>query len=101
MTARFEAPDEPSDGWADVRMTDPDVGEWEIDAVVMDGRVEYVDLRIKPELLTGFLTCLLSDVDDEHADAVLSRVRARRGLDGDSAAGSEGATDAADDSTGA
>ena len=81
MTARFEAPDEPSDGWADVRMTDPDVGEWEIDAVVMDGRVEYVDLRIKPELLTGFLTCLLDDVDDERADAILSRVRARRGLD--------------------
>jgi len=84
MTARFEAPEEPSDGWADVRMTDPDVGEWEIDAVVMDGRVEYVDLRIEPERLTGFLTCLLGDVDDERADAILSRIRTRRGLDADS-----------------
>jgi hypothetical protein len=94
MTARFESPDESADGWVDVRMTDPDVGEWEIDAVVMDGRVEYVDLRIKPELLAGFVACLLGDVDDERASATLSRVRTRRGLDAETVgAADEGEAD--------
>lgn len=86
MTARFKTPEEPTDGWADVRMTDPDVGEWDVDAVVMDRRVEYIDLRIKPELLAGFVSCLLEDIDDERAGAVLARVCERRGLDIDASA---------------
>ena len=34
--------------WVDVRMQDPDEGGWELDAVVADGQVEHVDLRIRP-----------------------------------------------------
>lgn len=70
-----------------MQTTDPGVGEWEIDAVVVvvDRRVEYVDPRIEPELLAGFLACLLGDVDDDRAAAILSRVCERRGLDVDTA----------------
>lgn len=39
----FTEPDDTTDGWVDVRMTDPDAGEWDIDVVVADGRVEFVD----------------------------------------------------------
>lgn len=70
----FVEPDETHYDWADVRMTDPEAGEWDIDAVVLDGRVEYVDLRIKPELLGSFVECLIEDVDPELADAIRSKI---------------------------
>jgi len=44
----FTEPDDASDGWVDVRMSDPDQDEWDIDAVVVGGRVEYVDLDDLP-----------------------------------------------------
>jgi citrate lyase beta subunit len=40
----FTEPADTTDEWVDVRMTDPDEGEWDIDLVV-DGRVSYVTLR--------------------------------------------------------
>jgi hypothetical protein len=77
----FTEPAETHEEWIDVRMTDPDEGEWDVDVVVVNGRVEYVDLRIKPELLAAFVDCLVDDVDDSRAEAVLSAVAERNGLD--------------------
>jgi hypothetical protein len=62
-------------------MTDPQEEEWDIDLVVADGQVEYVDLRIRPELLTGFVECLVDDLDDEGATRVLTRLADRQGVD--------------------
>jgi hypothetical protein len=76
----FTDPDEPSD-WVDVRMTDPQAGEWDVDFVVADGRVEYVDLRVRPALLTGFVDCLVDDMDDDRARQTLRRLAERRGID--------------------
>jgi len=70
------------DEWVDIRMTDPEAGEWEVDTVVLDGRVQYVDLRIRPELLSSFVDCLVDDVGDERARAVLETVAERRGFEG-------------------
>ncbi|MBV0902201.1 hypothetical protein [Haloarcula salina] len=77
----FTEPDEPADEWVDVRMTDPDEGEWDIDVVVADGRVEFVDLRVRPALLEGFIECLVDDVADERARAILAETASRKGLD--------------------
>jgi len=73
----FTEPDESSEEWVDVRMTDPDAGEWDVDLVVVEGGVEYVDLRIHPELLCEFVGCLVADGDDEQIDALLSNLQAR------------------------
>ena len=70
--ATFTEPDDTHDDWVDVRMTDPDAGEWDIDAVVVDGRVEYVDLRIKPKHLSAFVECLVEDVGDDRAREILA-----------------------------
>lgn len=69
------------DGWVDVRMNDPDAGEWDIDVVVVDGRVEYADLRIRRELLASFVDCLIDDVDASNARRVLSTVAENHGID--------------------
>lgn len=82
-TDPFTDPDDPSEEWVDVRMTDPDAGEWEVDAVVADGRVEYLDLRVRPELLADFVGCLIEDVDDARGSAVLAGVAADHDLDPD------------------
>ncbi len=74
-------PDTPTSAWADVRMTEPEHGEWDVDVVVAAGRVEYVDLRLKPELLAGFIDCLLDDVDDDRARSILQTIADRRGVD--------------------
>ena len=76
----FTDPDDDYE-WVDVRMTDPDAGEWDIDAVVVDGRVEYVDLRVKPDRLAAFVACLLGDVGEERAGEVLADVADREGID--------------------
>ena len=85
----FTEPDEPTDEWVDVRMTDPDEGEWDIDVVVADGRVEFVDLRVRPALLEGFIECLVDDVADERAKAILAETASRRGIDLDGVAAEE------------
>ena len=72
---------DPTEEWVDVRMTDPDAGEWDIDAVVAGGQVEFVDLRIDPALLAGFIDCLVDDVADARAGAILAEAAARRGID--------------------
>jgi len=77
----FTEPEESREDWIDVRMTDPDEEEWDVDVVVGGGQVEYVDLRIKPALLAAFVDCLVEDVDDERAEAVLSTVAERNGID--------------------
>ncbi|WP_284011037.1 hypothetical protein [Haloarcula pelagica] len=77
----FTDTDETAEDWVDVRMTDPERGEWDIDAVVAGGQVEYVDLRIDPALLSGFIECLVGDVGDERAARVLARTADRLGLD--------------------
>ncbi|WP_136717931.1 hypothetical protein [Halorientalis salina] len=69
------------DEWVDIRMTDPEAGEWEVDTVVLDGRVQYVDLRVRPELLDSFVDCLVDDVGDERAREILETVAERRGFD--------------------
>jgi len=77
----FTDPDDPIDEWVDVRMTDPDAGEWDIDVVVADGRVEFVDLRIEPALLAGFIDCLVEDVAETRAREILAEVARTQGLD--------------------
>lgn len=75
-----ESPDDPdgsddlNEEWVDVRMTEPEEGEWNIDAVVVGGRVEYVDLQIRPDLLGGFVKCLLDDVSAAEARSILADV---------------------------
>jgi hypothetical protein len=77
----FTEPEETHEGWIDVRMTDPDEAEWDVDLVVVNRRVEYVDLRIKPALLAAFVDCPVEDVSDDRAGAMLSAVAERNGID--------------------
>lgn len=82
MTADvFTDPDETREQWVDVRMTDPEEGEWDIDVVVAEGRVEYVDLRIKPDLLSAFVECLIDDLGRDRASAILAAIAERNELD--------------------
>ena len=71
-----------STDWVDIRMTDPEKGEWAVDVIAIDGRIDYVDLRIRESLLASFVDCLLSDVRDEVARDVLEDLLERR-TDGD------------------
>ncbi|MFC7154290.1 hypothetical protein ACFQPA_02315 [Halomarina halobia] len=75
MTANIESPTDENvpcaDDWVDVRMTDPEAGEWDVDVVVLDGAVTYVDLRIRPSLLGSFVRCLLEDADAATAREVV------------------------------
>ena len=80
-TETFTDPEDTSEAWIDVRMTDPEAGEWDVDAVIVDGRVQYVDLRIRPELLASFVDCLVADVSDARAEEVFERLAAKHDLD--------------------
>ncbi|WP_254841296.1 hypothetical protein [Natronomonas marina] len=77
----FTEPEESTEEWVDVRMTNPEAGEWDVDCVVVDGRVSYLDLRIRPELLAGFLDCLIDDVGEGRGRAVLAEVLERNDID--------------------
>jgi hypothetical protein len=68
-------------------MTDPDGGEWDVDVVVAGGRVEYVDFRVKPELLASFVECLIDDVAEGRTPSVLAKVADRNDVDVEGAAG--------------
>ena len=81
----FTEPTESTEDWTDVRMTEPEAGEWDVDVVVVGGRVEFVDLRIHPDLLAGFVDCLLDDVGEERGRAILQRVARRQDIDLDAA----------------
>jgi hypothetical protein len=72
---------EAGEAWVDVRMTDPEKGEWDVDFVVAGGRVEYVDLRVKPDHLAAFVDCLVDDVGANRANRILSNVVDRQDLD--------------------
>jgi hypothetical protein len=85
----FEEPEERADSWVDIRMTEPDKGEWDVDVIVVDGAVEYVDLRIKPELLASFIDCLVEDVPENRARDVLSTVAERHGIEDVSTEGAD------------
>lgn len=76
----FTEPDTPADEWADIRMTNPEEGEWDVDFVVASGEVGYVDLRVRPDLLPSFISCLIDDVDDDRASAILSDVADRKNV---------------------
>jgi hypothetical protein len=76
----FTDPEDARENWVDVRMSDPDQGEWDIDAVVVDGRVEYVDLRVQPALLADFVECLVDDVSEERANRIVRSLVDRRDL---------------------
>ncbi|KOX95138.1 hypothetical protein [Haloarcula rubripromontorii] len=77
----FTETDDSAESWVDVRMTDPDEGEWDVDVVIAEKQVEYVDLRIRPELLEGFFECLFDDLSDERARSLLSTTMERQGID--------------------
>lgn len=77
----FTDPESPSDEWADIRMTDPERKEWDVDFVVAGGRVGYVDLRVRPDHLAAFIGCLIDDVDNERAGAILADVAERNDVD--------------------
>ena len=77
----FTDPDEAREDWVDVRMTNPEAGEWDVDVIVAESRVEYVDLRVRPELLTEFVECLVDDVGDERAISIAREVIDQRDLD--------------------
>ena len=77
----FGEPEDPADGWVDVRMTNPEEGEWDVDFVVIDGQVHYLDLRIRPDLIDGFVDCLVDDLGKEGASAMLSALAQRHDLE--------------------
>ena len=77
----FTDPEDATDEWIDVRMTEPEAEEWDLDLVVVDGQVNYVDLRIRPELLTSFVECLVDDISEDRARKLLTTMRDRKGID--------------------
>lgn len=77
----FTDPESATERWASIRMTEPSEKEWDVDFVVAGGQVEYVDLRVRPELLTPFVARLLDDVDAETARTILSDVADRNEID--------------------
>jgi len=81
----LEATDPTADEWVDIRMTDPEEGEWELDAVVVDGRMEHVDLRVREDLVASFVACLAADLSATQRAALLDRL-AEDGADADESA---------------
>ncbi|AUG46075.1 hypothetical protein BVU17_00480 [Haloarcula taiwanensis] len=77
----FTETDDLAESWVDVRMTDPQEGEWDVDVVIAEKQVEYVDLRIRPELLEGFFECLFDDLSDERARSLLAATIERQDID--------------------
>jgi hypothetical protein len=77
----FEDTEAAAEEWVDVRMTEPHVGEWDIDVVVANGQVEYVDLRVHPDQISAFLACLVGDVPDQEARTLLTTVAEDLGVD--------------------
>ena len=77
----FTEPEDTTDGWVDVRMTNPEEGEWDVDFVVVDGQVNYVDLRIRPELLNSFVECLIDDIGEDRASRMLAEMAERKNID--------------------
>jgi hypothetical protein len=80
----FTETDGTAEEWVDVRMTNPEAGEWDVDVVIVDGQVQYVDLRVRPELLASFVDCLVEDVPEARAERVFERLAAKHGLEIDS-----------------
>ncbi|MDX1744341.1 MAG: hypothetical protein R3324_00250 [Halobacteriales archaeon] len=77
----FTDPEGTDDAWVDVRMTNPEEGEWDVDIVIVDGRVNYVDLRIRPELLEGFLDCLIDDISRDRGRKLLTTMAERNDIE--------------------
>jgi len=74
-------PEDVTDNWVDVRMTNSEEGEWDVDFVVVDDQVNYVDLRIQPELLAGFVECLIEDTSKDRANRILNRIAEKKSID--------------------
>ena len=77
----FTGTEDDMDNWVDVRMINPEEGEWNVDFVVVDGQVNYVDLRIRPEVLAGFVDCLIDDTDTDQAKRILTTIAERKNID--------------------
>lgn len=60
-------------------MNAPEEGEWDVDVVVLDGRVECVELRIRASVLADFVDCLADDAGPERTRAVVERLAAGEG----------------------
>lgn len=75
---RTDSSADAEDAWVDINMTDPEKGEWRVDAVTVDGEVRYLDLRIREDLVASFVECLLDDVGPERAGEILETVAERR-----------------------
>lgn len=52
-----------------------------MDFVVVDGQVNYVDLRIRPELLDGFIECLIDDLGKDRTSRMLTEIAERKHID--------------------
>ncbi|WP_424019866.1 hypothetical protein ACOZ4N_10450 [Halorientalis pallida] len=92
----LESTDPTTDEWVDIRMTDPEEGEWELDAVVVDGRTEHVELRVREDLVAAFVECLADDLSRSQRAALLDRLSedADDGADGDDTPVASDAADA-------
>jgi hypothetical protein len=95
----LEATDPTADEWVDIRMTDPEEGEWELDAVVVDGRMEHVDLRVREDLVASFVECLADDLSRSQRAALLDRLSEEGAddVDADDTAATSDAADATED----
>jgi hypothetical protein len=91
--------DPTTDEWVDIRMTDPEAGEWELDAVVVDGRMEHVDLRVREDLVASFVECLAEDLSRSQRAALLDRLSEEGAddVDADDTAATSDAPDATED----
>lgn len=74
------ATDDRDEEWVDIHMTDRAEGEWDLDVVVLDGQVSAVELRVRQDLLTSFVECLVEDMPAEQARAVVERLAERHGV---------------------
>ncbi|SDF20096.1 hypothetical protein [Halorientalis regularis] len=92
----LESTDPTTDEWVDIRMTDLEEGEWELDAVVVDGRMEHVDLRVREDLVASFVECLADDLSRNQRAALLDRL-SEAGADGPDAAAAPDTADATED----
>jgi hypothetical protein len=77
--ATSAASDARTDDWADVELSDPTAGEWDLDTIVAGGDVEYVALRIRRDLVASFVDCLVEDLPASQAQSVVDSLAATYG----------------------
>lgn len=70
-----------ADEWTDIQLTEPGENTWDIDLHLERGTVQTVVLRFHAAGVPGIVNSLLSDVDDEQVQSVLTRVIEQQGID--------------------